>query len=157
MSATGPLQQALPFAIGALVQFVGQIVGLSVSTRFDSDLDRALSDPPNAYSLPTDFDDEYIKARFTRDFDTLQAVATLLAVLPSVAFLITPNTAPYSVGLVIAIAAPVCLFALLIIWSPVNYVKWSLWGKVSIVNAVTFIVYIGLAIWAYVVTPAATT
>jgi len=146
----GSLQQALPFALGAFVQAFGQIVNIGISKSFNREFDSALNDSTgNSYSLPTNFDEEYIKARFSRDFDITQAILTLFAVLPAILILMRPGTIAYVVGLTVVTMTPICMYIILVNWPPISYQRHSIGGLVSIVNLCAFIMYVALAIGAY--------
>jgi hypothetical protein len=150
----GALQQALPFGVGALIQLTSYFVSLYVTNRFNKAFDRAWDDNSgNPYLLPANFDQKFIKARYARDFDVIQSVATLFAVIPSILLFVDPKSTLYPVGLLIAAVAPILIFIALISWPPLKYVKFSDAKlnviHVSIANLFAFILYATLAGVAY--------
>jgi len=151
---SGALQQAVPFGVGALIQLASYFVSLYVTSRFNKAFDHAWDDGSgNPYLLPANFDQAFIKARYARDFDVIQSVATLFAVIPSILLFVDPNSTLYPVGLLIATIAPIAIFIALMSWPPLNYDKFTNWRvnliHVSIANLTAFILYGTLALVAY--------
>lgn len=145
---------ALPFAIGAMVQAAGQAVNWWVTYRFNRAFNIAWNDnTQNNYLAPTNFDERYTKARVSRDFDVIQSVVTLFAVIPQILLLVDRDSVYFIIGLSIAVFAPVLTLIGLHSWPAAKYDKFSNARiniiHVSIANLFFFILYVALAIFAY--------
>jgi len=152
---TDQLVAATPFITGALIQFFGQIVSHYLSRKFNRDFDSAWNDGlSNNYSLPADFDQEHIKGRFLRDYDTIQAIITLASVFPQILVLLPAGSLIFTLGISVAVLAPILMFFVLSEADPVKYPEKTIL-KFSVINFILLVVYVGLAVYAFVCPPVA--